>query len=137
MANGRHIFGHYTATRVRWDEDAEGNPIEEPIEEHGWIDWNWSSRQLHESRNDVRPYVDVDEDDPELYEEIQDAFRNLPGGPEREGHQGTFYAADTDSPFDEVWSYSYALHFTCKFFGPNGWTEQPWEPDLTQAKAAA
>jgi len=134
----RHVFGHYTATRYRWVNDEDGFPIEEPEEQHGWVDWGWNSRLVHDSRNDVRPYVSLDEDDPDLYDEIRDAFQQLPGGPQADGFRGTYYAADTDSPFDgDDWNYSYALHFSCKYLGLNGWVEEPWEPDMAQVAASA
>ncbi|MET9385321.1 hypothetical protein ABZY09_30680 [Streptomyces sp. NPDC002928] len=151
-----HIFAHITCTRVKWeasitelaeqqskapealraewegdtDYDAASDTVrlEDALEEHGWIDRSWSVRVLHDSRNDVRPVVDVDESDAEtLAEEITDALEWLEGGYEDNG-DGTFYASDSYRPYDEPWSYSYALHFVRKFHGPNGWTEQAWHP---------
>lgn len=117
------IFGFFTATRVQWEgEDPE------PIEEHGWVDMNWNRRILFDSRNDVGPCVKLLSDDPYLAEEVSDALSELPGGWEDNG-DGTFYAADLESPYDEEWSYSYALHFTRKFQDANGvWREESWHP---------
>ncbi|MBC3842084.1 hypothetical protein GXW82_23450 [Streptacidiphilus sp. 4-A2] len=93
---------------------------------------------MHDSRNDVRPYVSLDEDDPDLYDEIRDAFQQLPGDAQAESSRGTYYAADTYSPFDgDGWNFSYALHFTCKYLGPKGWVEEPWEPDMARLRANA
>ncbi|MFC1442879.1 hypothetical protein ABUW04_31990 [Streptacidiphilus sp. N1-10] len=138
MQGPRHIFGHFTATRTRWMYDDEGSPIEEPEQITGWVDWGWNSRLLHESRNYVRPYVTLSEDDPDLYDEIRDAFNLLPGGPTSEGSRGTYYAADTYSPIDgDDCHFSYALHFTCKYLGLKGWVEEPWEPDMSKVAANA
>ncbi|MEZ0095529.1 hypothetical protein [Streptacidiphilus sp. EB129] len=118
--------------------DDEGSPIEEPEQITGWVDWGWNSRLLHESRNYVRPYVTLSEDDPDLYGEIRDAFNLLPGGPTSEGSRGTYYAADTYSTIDgDNCDFSYALHFTCKYLGPKGWVEEPWEPDMSKVAANA
>lgn len=151
-----HIFAFITCSRVKgeatitelaasqgvtpeelrseyWDDmdyDAGSDTVrlEDMIEEHGWIDRSWSTTVLHDSRNDVRPVVDVDENDTEtLTDEVQDALGWLEGGYNDNG-DGTFYAADSYKPFDEPWDYSYALHFVRKFHGPNGWTEESWTP---------
>jgi len=129
MSEG-HIFAFYTCTRVRWEEDADGNTLEDPITENGWVDWAWSPYVLHESRNDVRPAVDVDLSDREtLADEIEDALGKL--GAYRDNGDGTFYAEDDDSPVHdnpEGWRYSYALHFKRKYLGANGYVEVPWHP---------
>lgn len=125
-----HIFAHLTCTRVRWPQDGDGTVSEEYIDEHGWIDRSWSPYVLHDSRNDVRPEVDCDENDPELADYVREALGWLEGG-YSDNHDGTFYSAESYMPFHdnpEGWSYSYALHFVCKFYGPNGWTEQAWHP---------
>lgn len=120
-----HIYAFFTADRVRWEED--GN--DDPISESGWVDWSWSPYVLHDGHNDVRPAVDCDETSgEELREEIAEALSKLPGGWENNG-DGTFYSADSEMPFHdnpEGWSYSYALHFERKFYGPNGWTVEAW-----------
>jgi hypothetical protein len=126
------IFAHYTCTRVKWEQDDEGFPIEEPTEEHGWVDRYRNSRALYDSRNYVRPIVSLYEDDPILMDEVRDALDWLEGGYENNG-DGTFYAKESRDPFDEPWSYSYALHFTRKFLGPKGWTEEPWSPVLEES----
>lgn len=121
------VLAYYTCTRVMWERDDEGDPYGCPTEEHGWIDRSWSSRELQESRNYVRPVVDLNEGDGGLTDEVRDALGWLEGGYEDNG-DGTFYSRDSYSPPDEPWSYSYALHFTRKFFGPKGWTEERWHP---------
>lgn len=122
------------ALRAEWQDDTDYDAasdtvrLEDLLEESGWIDRSWSPRVLHDSRNDVRPVVDVDESDAEtLAEEVTDALGWLEGGYNDNG-DGTFYAADSYKPCDEPWSYSYALHFVRKFYGSNGWTEKPWHP---------
>lgn len=125
------IKGYYTCTRVKWeceDESCEHSGcVDYPQEEHGWIDMGRASRELHENRNDVRPWVDLDESDPELAEEVRDALDLLEGGYEDNG-DGTFYAKENYEPSEEAWKYSFALHFSRKSLGPNGWTEQDWHP---------
>lgn len=127
------IFAHYTCTRVKWECDDEScdhfGCMDYPVEEHGWVDRSWNSRELYESRNDVRPVINLNEDDPELMDEVRGALGWLEGGYENNG-DGTFYSKDSYQPYDEPWSYSYALHFTRKFFGPKGWTEEAWVPSL-------
>lgn len=120
------IFAFFTATRVKWGADREGNPFEDPTVENGWVDWSWNSRELCEARNYVRPYIDMAEDDDDLQGEITYALSLLDGGYESNG--GSFYATEGYQPYDEEWTYSYALHFVRKFFGPNGWTEEDWNP---------
>lgn len=121
-----HIFAFITGDRVRWIEDQE-----EPVQENGWVDWSWSPYVFHDSRNDVRPAVDVDVSDrEELWDEIQDALGHLDGGYEDNG-DGTFYAREGYTPFHdnpEGWEYSYAVHFVRKFQGDKGWVEVPWHP---------
>lgn len=124
------IFAHYTCTRVRWESDDEGDPYPDPVEEHGWIDRRWDPRELYESRDDVSPVIDLDEDDEDLMDEVRDALGWLEGGYEDNG-RGTFYSSDSYRPVDEPWSYSYAIHFTRKFFGPKGWAEESWVPPLS------
>lgn len=128
------IFGVYTCTRVKWecgDERCEHDGcVDYPIEEHGWIDRNWSATELFEHRNDVSPIVSLDESDPDLMEEVREALGWLEGGFEDNG-DGTFYARESYQPLTEPWHYSYALHFVRKFHGPKGWTEERWIPDLS------
>lgn len=129
MSTGR-IYAFITCTRTKWDQDDEGFPIEDAVEEHGWIDRQWSLGTLHDSRNDVRPTVDVDDDDdPEvIFEEITDALEWLDDGFEDNGN-GTFYASGNYTPWDDEWEYHYALHFTRKSIHPLlGWTEVAFDP---------
>lgn len=128
MSNG-HIYAFLTCTRVRWEEDAEGNPIEEPVEDHGWVDRSWSPYVLHESRNDVRPEVDEPEDSEDLADTVREALGRL--GAYEDNGDGTFYGQDDDKPFHdnpEGWRYSYALHFTRKGGASEGYAERPWHP---------
>jgi len=131
MSEAGHIYAFLTGERVRWAEDSDGHPIEDPIQENGWVDRAWSPYVFHDSRNDVRPVVDADLSDREMLSgEITDALGWLPGGWEDNG-DGIFYGQESDQPSHdnpEEWAYSYALHFVRKFYGPDGWTEQPWHP---------
>ncbi len=126
------ILAYYTCTRVKWDCGDEScehfGCMDYPIEEHGWVDRRWNRLLLADSRNDVRPAVDMDETDPDLMDEIRDALDWLDGGYD-DNIDGTFYAKDSYDPFDEPWSYSYALHFTRKYLGPRGWVEESWAPE--------
>lgn len=123
------IFAFITCTRVKWEQDEDGMPVGDYIEEHGWIDRGWSPFELYENRNDVSPAFSLDEDDPELMDEVRGTLGWLEGGYEDNGG-GTFYASESYQPFDQEWSYSYAVHFKRKFFGPDGWTEEAWVPPL-------
>ena len=127
-----HIYAFITCTRIKWECEDEGcehyGCMDYPQEEDGWIDRRWSPYVLYDSRNDVTPVVDVDESSTEdLANEVQDALSWLEGGYENCG-DGTFYANETYQPYDDPWGYSYALHFMRKFYGPKGWTEEPWTP---------
>lgn len=122
------------ALRAEWEGDVDYDVasdtvrLEEPLEEDGWIDRRWSVTTLYDNRNDVSPVVDVDlSDAEELGDQVRDALEWLEGGYDDNG-DGTFYAADSYRPYDEPWSYSYALHFVRKFYGPNGFTEEAWTP---------
>jgi hypothetical protein len=98
------------------------------MEEHGWIDRRWSSRELYDSRNDVSPVINLNENDPDLMDEVRDALGWLDGGYEDNG-DGTFCAAESYQPPDEPWVYSYALHFKRKFRDSEcRWTEESWIP---------
>lgn len=123
------IFAHYTCSRVMWEEDEEGFPFEEPTEEHGWIDRRWSSTQLYESRNDVSPVINLDEESEELPDEVRDALGWLDGGYEDNGN-GTFYASESYQPYTEPWHYSYAIHFSRKSrdHATGEWVERSWHP---------
>lgn len=157
------IFAFLTATRVKYEDDATAvaeafgvsvdelradagtdyNPatdtvrVEDAVEEHGWVDRSWNPRTLYDSRNDVRPVVSEDErDTEELTEAVRDALEWLPGGYEDNG-DGTFYASDSESPMDEPWDYTYALHFVRKTAphehggtNPLDWRESPWVPPM-------
>lgn len=128
-----HIFAFITCTRTRWEQDEDGDTLEDPIQEHGWIDRSWSPYVLHESRNDVSPVVDCpEEDDERLHEEVSDALGWLEGGAEDNGN-ATFYAREGYTPFQnnaEGWEYSYALHFVRKSQGARGYIEEPWIPPM-------
>lgn len=118
------IFAHYTVSRVMWEDGCD-----DPVKEYGWIDRRWSRSQLYDSRNDVSPVISLDEDDEDLMDEVRDALEWLEGGYEDNGC-GMFYSRESYNPSDEPWSYSYALHFTRKYYGAKGWTEEPWVPPL-------
>jgi len=128
--------------REQWEDDSDFDPetdtirLEDAIEEHGWIDRSWSTVTLHESRNDVRPVVDCDENDEDLEDEVRDALQWLEGGYEDNGDgTGTFYASQPYEPYTEAWRYDYAVHFVRKTSpsenGSNNvldWRETPWHP---------
>lgn len=127
-----HIFAFITCTRVNWECGVLAcdhyGCMDYPNEERGWIDRRWSKTQLFDNRNDVSPVVDVDLSDPDsLQDEITDALSWLEGGYEDNG-DGSFYARDSYKPYTEAWDYSYVLHFTRKYYGANGYVEEPWHP---------
>lgn len=115
-----HIYAFISCTRVKW----EG---EDPIEEHGWIDWDWSPYVLFDGRNEVGPVMKCDENDEFLASDVQEALGRLEGDYEDNG-DGTFCAKGSYQPHDSEWSYTYALHFTRKGYGTDGWYEEPWHP---------
>lgn len=149
------IFAHITATRVKWeatveemakmegksvaevlaaweddsdyDSETETIRLEDPMEEHGWVDRYWSTTTLYDSRNDVRPVVDEDESSEDLEEEVIAALGWLEGGYEDNG-DGTFYASQSYQPYTEEWNYSYALHFVRKYHNGTTYVEVPWHP---------
>lgn len=114
------IFAHITATAVEFT----GDESDDYTERHGWIDPMWSMTVLHDSRNDATAVINLPEDDEDLGEQVRDALGDLSAY--EDNGDGSFYAADSRD-VDGV-SWTYALHFRRKFFGPGGWTEQPWHP---------
>lgn len=126
--------------REEWEDDSDYDAasdtirLEDCMEEHGWIDRSWSRTCLHESRNDVRPAInstDYDLTDPDENEEFEQDIRELlewlPGGFHDNGN-GSFYSKSRDETYTDPWEYEYAVHFSRKFFGPNGRAEVPWHP---------
>lgn len=119
-----HIFGFITATAVTW----ENGDSEEYAEEHGWVDLGWSRTELWESRNDVRPLVSCDENDPELMDYIREAFDDLPAGPYRDNGDGTWYG-EGEHLDRKGTSYTYAFHLKRKHHDPRrGWVEDDFIP---------
>jgi len=114
-----HIFGFMSATSTEWTD------ADDLIESHGWIDPPWSLTELHQNRNDVTPVLSMDADDPELMEYIRElvVFHDNNG-------DGTFYAQDVQNDKITDFGWRYAIHFKRKYFGPNGWTEEDFIPEL-------
>ncbi len=78
-------------------------------EDHGWIDWGWSTTMIHGDREDVEPVLSIDENDTEaLANEIPDILSEVVGVYHNNG-AGTFYAEDAYESAGV--SYSYAIHF--------------------------
>jgi hypothetical protein len=112
------IFAHWTADRVSQESSENGL-----AEESGWVNRR-GSREIYESRNDVRPEINMDVDDPDLREFIADLdLRHA-----EDNGDGTFYFQDEDIDLDTGDSWTYALHFTQKYLGPTGWVEREWHP---------
>lgn len=117
-----HIFAFVTADVVMKPEYFDQEELEDYS---GWVDPQFNRFELHESRNYVRPIVDCDESDPDLADYVREALESF--GPLTDEGTGSFYAVDEESDDNgNVWTY--ALHFTRKHHGPNGWTEDPWHP---------
>ena len=114
---------------IDYDADYGTIRLEDAIEENGWIDRPWSLTVLYDSRNDVTPVIDCDEDDEWLADEVKDVLNWLEGGYEDNGN-GVFYATQSRQPMNEPWSYSYAIHFTQKGWVNGRWTESPWIPPM-------
>lgn len=110
-----HIFAFMTADRAGLESESE---------EYGWIDPKWSRTELFDSRNDVTPLVDCDENDPDLADYVREALETL--GAYDDNGDGSFYGQSVAGHEGAFWRY--ALHFTCKFHGDDGWKERPWHP---------
>lgn len=80
---------------------ADVNNPDTEEEFHGWVDLNWSRRQLHENMEDVR-FHELEDD-----EDVQKFIEDLIGAIDSE-EDGTFYAADGDMDLEtgEVWHYA-------------------------------
>lgn len=117
------IFAFVTAEMVTTESAEHGDAAA-----RGWVDVDWSATTLHESRNDVRPIVDANENDDDLADMIRDAVSRVVGAYETDGN-GTLYAVDAmtlDYATDESWSY--AIHFTRKTYDSRGWVEESFDP---------
>lgn len=117
------IFAFMTATAVEIAPEAEDSGIEL----RGWIDKEWSMTTLHDSRNDVRPLMNVDEtatDD--LSEEISDILGD--GSLWEDNGDGDFYSKETR--IEDGYEYSYCVHFHRRFIASDGsWAETEWHPE--------
>lgn len=116
------IFAFMTGNYVDPDSDVEAD-----FDERGWIDPSWSTVTLFDNRNDVSPLLNMDEDDPDLQEYIDD----ITTGYTNDG-DGTFYSVDSTQDMTTGWHWSYAIHFKRKFFGPKGWTEENYVPEVSK-----
>lgn len=132
-ADGWHVDRR--TGKIEYDGDGSGDysplsdtvRLEGPIEEHGWVDRSWSPTVLHDSRNDVNPAINLDENDEDLGDEVRELLEWLEGGYENNG-DGTFYARDSYKPHEDAWSYEYAVHFTRKDNPSGTYNELPWHP---------
>lgn len=118
------IFAYVTGDCTTFKNDGS----EDYTQEFGYVDPAWSREVLHESRNDVKLLLNESEDAEDFAEMVRDVFDAAPGGPFHDNGDGTFYgqSAHTDS---EGRSWTYAVHFTRKFFkSGTGWTEESWHP---------
>jgi len=113
------ITAWMTASQTVFNDTEEGY-----TEEHGWIDPPWSRTQLHDSRNDVRPLLDLWIEDDDLTEELRDILIGF-----NDNGDGSYYGNETES-FRPNESWHYAIHLKHKFFGPDGWVEAPYHPSL-------
>lgn len=116
----KRIYAFYTATSVNPDGE----------EEYGWIDRDWSRTELHDSRNYVRAVINLDDDHPDLQDEIIDAVDWI--GPAVNNGDGAIYGEDEYSPLygdraDNT--YTYAIHFKAKYHNGQEWVEEDWDPE--------
>lgn len=132
------VRAYLTATAVQWGDSGDSDDY---TDEHGWVDADWSMRELHESRNDVKPYAEwnpragegtvgrcaVDSDEITSVADfvnytLTDFFGTT--GWEDNG-DGTFYGADAiTTDYTDPRNYTYALHFHVKHNDSSrGWTE--------------
>lgn len=114
------IFAFMSATHTVFNSDEE----DDYTEDYGWIDPSWSMTELFENRNDVRSVLMASEDAEDFSELVSDAIE----GYTHNGF-GTFYRDQVDQPNEDE-SWQYAIHFTRKFFGPKGWTEENYVPKI-------
>lgn len=126
-----HIFAFVTGTAVRWDTE-DGMPVGDPEESHGWVnDREWygdgfADVEFHESRNHVRPDINLPIDDEDLADEITDFFKRF--GPVEDNGDGTFYSMQEYSPYPTDWNYTFAVHFKRKTRQGGEYVEVPWHP---------
>lgn len=120
------IFAYLTGERHTPESVEHGDAAE-----RGWIDPWWSHNALFDSRNDVRPVVDVWEDDEELGDLVADALDLLGAWESSDG--STFYGID---PWDEDYRtgehWQAALHFVRKSYDATvgRYVEEPYAPEL-------
>lgn len=131
-----HVFLFLTGEQTTEESAAHGD-----WENSGWVDPRWNRYEFYDNRNYVRPLVSLDEDDPDLGEEIRDALSQyLPGGPEVDvspngyGVVSTLYGRDSDNPYDREGSYTYAIHAKLKYYNGEEYVEEPFDmaPYLTE-----
>jgi hypothetical protein len=105
----RTIF--MTGSSIYWETDADGDPVGDGIDAHGWIQPGWSRTELYDDRDDVAPLwtdADIDEDTT-VVESAIGAIVDALGYPETNSAP-TFYGQDDYSPMDSDVNYSYAVH---------------------------
>ncbi len=109
-------------------------------EERGYVDWDYSSTTLFDSRNDVRPLIAVDAVDlligrlyssglylteNEVRAEILDAIREVIGYADS-SDDGTIYSADATIPdYSSPDTFTYAVHVFVKHYSDKGHVESP------------
>lgn len=118
-----YIHCFMTANRLNVDPDENPNGDTE----NGWVAAQWSRRTLFDNRNDAGTVFSTPSDSFDLYDDVDNALNDLPGGWDDNG-DGTFYAKDDERHFEDPYSFSYALHFVEKDLGPDGYFERPWLP---------
>ena len=119
-----HLYVFVTCDRVTDESAAEGE-----AEESGWIDWDWSSRTIFDSSNDVRPLVSIplpltDDDREDILSRIGEVSAAW------EGDDGTYYAADSDIDYVTGDDYRYAVHVYVKHSTARGYVESPVSVEL-------
>jgi hypothetical protein len=117
-----NVFAFMTGSAVEISpEDENGG-----VELNGWIDQSWSMTHLHDSRNDVRPLMNLDETD---YEGLVDEIRDILGNGEmwEDNGDGSFYSKGSRT--EDGMEYTYAVHFKLKSHSESGWIETDWHPE--------
>jgi len=119
-----HIFCFVTAAKVTTGKDGRSDVPDAEIES-GFIDPLYSMYILFESRNDVRPVLNMSINDPGLADEIKDLIREW--SPMADNGDGTFIC-QYERDIEDGSNLRYSLHFSHKYLAENGFTETPWHP---------
>jgi hypothetical protein len=98
---------YLTATSVYWPENENGDPSDDYVDEHGWVNPDWSQTELYENRADVAPIYTG-----RSLTAAADAILTHLGSVDGVDSAPTFYGTREHQPFDDELSrtWTYAAH---------------------------